>query len=112
MKKFLFQRILCLVLAGLILLPAAAARAESPSEIRVLLRRLNLTDRADLTLTGRYLARSADGKELLNQIVNVFPCPVSFRGLTASSGTVEMAYAYADGQQGHLMRQLAFTPEN
>ncbi len=65
MKKFLFQRILCLVLAGLILLPAAAARAESPSEIRVLLRRLNLTDRADMTLSGRYLVRSASGAEWL-----------------------------------------------
>ena len=52
------------------------------------------------------------GKELLNQIVNAFPVPLSFRGLEASSGTVEMAYGYADGQQGHIMRQLAFTPEN
>ena len=56
--------LLCLLLAcGL--LPAAAAKGESPSGIRVHLRRLNLEDRVDLTLTGRYLARSASGAELL-----------------------------------------------
>ena len=61
MKKFL-----CLLLACLLLLPAVfSAEGESPSAIRVLLRRLYLTDRADLTLSGRFLVRSADGKELL-----------------------------------------------
>ena len=61
MKKWL-----CLLLACLLLLPAACpARGESPAEIRVQLRRLYLTDRTDLTLTGRYLVRSAAGTELL-----------------------------------------------
>ena len=68
MKKRLLKKCLCLLLACLVLLPAAPrAGAEAPSGIRVLLRRLNLTDRADLTLTGRYLARSASGGDLLLQ---------------------------------------------
>ena len=66
MKTSLFKKILCLLLAFLILLPAAAAAKDgSPSDVRVLLRRLNLADRTDLTLSGRYLARSASGAELL-----------------------------------------------
>ena len=60
MKKFL-----CLLLACLILLPAGGAKGDSPAEIRVLLRRLYLAGRTDLTLTGRYLVRSASGNELL-----------------------------------------------
>ena len=68
MKNRLLTKCLCLLLACLVLLPAAPrAGAEAPSGIRVLLRRLNLTDRADLTLTGRYLARSASGGDLLLQ---------------------------------------------
>ena len=56
----------CLLLACLLLLPAASpAKGETPADIRVLLRRLYLTDRADLTLAGRYLVRSASGAELL-----------------------------------------------
>ena len=61
MKKWI-----CLLLACLLLLPAASyAAEETPSAVRVLLRRLYLTDRADLTLTGRYLVRSAGDTELL-----------------------------------------------
>ena len=44
---------------------AAGARNASDSEIRVLLTRLNLTDEAWMTLEGRYLARCADGTEVL-----------------------------------------------
>ena len=66
MKTSLFKKILCLLLAFLILLPAAAAAKDgSPSDVRVLLRRLNLADHTALTLSGRYLARSASGTELL-----------------------------------------------
>ena len=62
----MIKRILCLLLACLLLLPAGSfAGGENPSEIRVLLRRLYLADRADLTLSGRYLARSETGTELL-----------------------------------------------
>ena len=62
----MIKRILCLLLACLLLLPAGSfAKGENPSEIRVLLRRLYLADRADLTLSGRYLARSETGTELL-----------------------------------------------
>ena len=62
----MIKRILCLLLACLLLLPADSfASGENPSEIRVLLRRLYLADRADLTLSGRYLARSETGTELL-----------------------------------------------
>ena len=60
------KRIVCLLLAALLLLPGvSAAKEEKTSSIRVLLRRLYLSDRADLTLTGRYLAKSASGTELL-----------------------------------------------
>ena len=60
------KKLLCLLLACLLLVPAvSSAKGESPSDIRVLLRRLYLADRADLTLSGRYLARSESGTELL-----------------------------------------------
>ena len=55
---------LCLALA----LPQAglaAGKKAADSEIRVLLTRLNLTDEAWMTLEGRYLARCADGTEVL-----------------------------------------------
>ena len=58
------KKLLCLLLV-LILLPAAACAKDNASDIRVLLRRLNLTDRADMTLSGRWLVRSASGMELL-----------------------------------------------
>ena len=62
----ILRSLLCLLLACC-LLPAAALAAKegNPSAVRVLLRRLNLSDRADLSLTGRYLARSAAGAEML-----------------------------------------------
>ncbi len=60
------KKMLCLLLACLLLLPSAApARGENTADIRVLLRRLNLTDRVDLVLSGRYLVRSDSGAELL-----------------------------------------------
>ena len=60
------KKLLCLLLACLLLVPAASgATGESPSDVRVLLRRLNLADRTDLTLSGRYLVRSESGSELL-----------------------------------------------
>ena len=65
-KRIMMKKWICLLLACLLLLPAASyAAEETPSAVRVLLRRLYLTDRADLTLTGRYLVRSAGGTELL-----------------------------------------------
>ena len=60
MKKWL-----CLLLACVLLLPVVSLATEDSSSVRVLLRRLNLSGRADLTLTGRYLARSDSGTELL-----------------------------------------------
>ena len=50
-------RLLALLLC-LLLVPGAACGAKSaaPAEIRVCLRRLNLTDQVWMTLTGRYLA--------------------------------------------------------
>ena len=76
MKKRLCLRLLALVLC-LLLLPFSAlgAKGDSPSDIRVCLRRLNLTDQVWITLTGRYLARAAGGSELLlpeNEEVSVF----------------------------------------
>ena len=64
------HRILLLLLCLSLLMPQASLAAKSKksssgSEIRVLLSRLNLTDEAWMTLEGRYLARCADGKEVL-----------------------------------------------
>ena len=69
-------RLLALLLC-LLLVPGAACGAKSaaPAEIRVCLRRLNITDQVWMTLTGRYLARAAGGSELLlpeNEEVSVF----------------------------------------
>jgi len=62
------RRILLLLCLAL-LLPqvsfAAGSKKSSDNEIRVLLTRLNLTDEAWMTLEGRYLARCADGSEVL-----------------------------------------------
>ena len=55
--------LLCLALLPLSF--GLAAKESSPSQIRVRLQRLNLTDQAWLTLEGRYLARCANGTELL-----------------------------------------------
>ena len=62
------RRILLLLLCLALLLPQAslaASRKTSEADIRVLLTRLNLTDEAWMTLEGRYLARCADGTEVL-----------------------------------------------
>ena len=62
----MMKKIICLLLVCILLAPAASfAKGEKASDIRVLLRRLYLTDRADLTLFGRYLARAESGSELL-----------------------------------------------
>ena len=62
MTKRLVQ-LLCLLLCFLLLpLPARAASAkEAAPNVRVLLRRLELTDRADLVLDGEYTA-AVDGE--------------------------------------------------
>ena len=72
MKRILQCRhlltVLLLLLCLSLLAPAAYAAKKttiSPSEIRVRLQRLNLTDAVWMTLEGRYLARCEDGAELL-----------------------------------------------
>ena len=92
---------LCLLLACSLLLPAAAAGRESPSGIRVQLRRLNLEDRADLTLTGRYLARSASGAELLLSDRSKVTVRLENGQLVLFSGGVSMAM----GAKLSLLRQ-------
>ena len=66
-KPSLLRRIIPLVLCLLLLLPQASSAPKngSPSDIRVRLQRLNLTDQAWLTLEGRYLARCSGGTEVL-----------------------------------------------
>ncbi|MGN0763676.1 MAG: SpoIID/LytB domain-containing protein, partial [Aristaeellaceae bacterium] len=61
MKRFL--RLLCALLC-LALLPFPALGEDSAPSVRVLLRRLNLTDRADLTLDGVYTA-ATDGAAIM-----------------------------------------------
>lgn len=65
MKKWLCLLLACFLTVSLLLPAASFAADKDPGDVRVLLRRLNLTDRADLTLTGYYLVRSASGAELL-----------------------------------------------
>ena len=62
----LLQTVFLLLLCLALVLPSAlAAKTPDRAEIRVSLRRLNLTDAVWMTLEGRYLARCADGTELL-----------------------------------------------
>ena len=64
----LFFRIITLLLCA-VLLPqaslAAGTKKNPEADIRVLLTRLNLADEAWMTLEGRYLARCADGSEVM-----------------------------------------------
>ena len=61
------RTVLLLLLCLALLTPTAfaAKEASSPSEIRVCLQRLSLTDAVWMTLEGRYLVRCGDGTELL-----------------------------------------------
>ena len=62
----LLQTVLLLLLClALILSSALAAKSPDRTDIRVSLRRLNLTEAVWMTLEGRYLARYAEGTELL-----------------------------------------------
>ena len=67
-KPSALRRILLLLLCLALMLPRASLAAgskASDNEIRVLLTRLNLKDEAWMTLEGRYLARTANGSEVL-----------------------------------------------
>ena len=68
-RRSAVRRILLLLLCIALALPqaalAAGSKKSSDNEIRVLLTRLNLTDEAWMTLEGRYLARGANGSEVL-----------------------------------------------
>ena len=57
------RRVLCLLLCVMLLAPCCAAGESPMPEVRVLLRRLALTDRADLTVSGTYEA-VCDGTEV------------------------------------------------
>ena len=62
----LLRTALLLLLCIVLILPSAlAAKKPDRADIRVSLRRLNLTDTVWMTLEGRYLARCAEGAELL-----------------------------------------------
>ena len=65
----LLLRATALFLCAILLIPqvsfAAKAQNNTVSDVRVLLTRLNLADEAWMTLEGRYLARGADGMEVL-----------------------------------------------
>ena len=69
LKSSVFRRAALLLLCMTLVLPqtvcAAGGKNNTVSGIRVLLTRLNLTNEAWMTLEGRYLARSADGQEIL-----------------------------------------------
>ena len=68
-KRSVPRQVLLLLLCLALLVPqasfAAGSKKSSGNEIRVLLTRLNLKSEAWMTLEGRYLARCADGSEVL-----------------------------------------------
>ena len=66
-RHILLQIITLLLCAALLPQVSLAAGSKNPpeSDIRVLLTRLNLADEAWMTLEGRYLARCADGTEVM-----------------------------------------------
>ena len=66
-RHILLQIITLLLCAALLPQVSLAAGSKNPpeSDIRVLLTRLNLADEAWMTLDGRYLARCADGTEVM-----------------------------------------------
>ncbi len=96
-RSILFIVLILLLACGL----PQTAGGESPSGIRVHLRRLNLEDRADLTLTGRYLARSASGAELLLSDQSKVTVRLEKGQLILFSGGISMAM----GSKLSLLRQ-------
>ena len=59
------RKLLCLLFILLLMPVSAGTAAEQVPSVRVLLSRLALTDRADLTLEGTYAAHTAAGTEIL-----------------------------------------------
>lgn len=93
--------LLCLTLLPVSLLTetASAQSGEAPApDVRVLLRRLNLTDRADLVLDGVYTA-AVDGKVLLS-----FPQGAK---VTVQIREGEL-YLFYQGMSLHLGREITF----
>ena len=96
------KRTVCLLLACFLLLPAAVpARGEQTADIRVLLRRLYLTDRADLTLSGRYRVRSERGTDLLLADGAKVTVRLENRQLVLFSGSVSVVL----GEECSFLRQ-------
>ena len=102
------QRILLLLLCIALALPlsalAAGSKKSSDNEIRVLLTRLNLTDEAWMTLEGRYLARGANGTEVLlpaGAQVSVFlrngQLALFYNGLSVNAGKELQLLRQQDG---------------
>jgi len=100
-------RLLPLLLVLLLLVPlvSSAAGSTAPSDIRVNLRRLYLTDQAWLTLEGRYLVRCASGTELLlpsSAAVTVFlrggRLVLFYNGLSLSAGKALTFLRQQDGE--------------
>ena len=97
MKKRLVQ-LLSLFLC-LLFLPLAASAAEAPGpSVRVLLRRLNLTDRADLILDGAYTAKVG------GQVVMSFPRKAEVT-ITIRSGEL---YLFYEGMAQRLGGEVTF----
>ena len=97
MKKRLVS-LLCLLLCALFL-PVAADAAEAPCpNVRVLLRRLELTDRADLILDGAYTAK-VGGKVLMS-----FPQKAE---VTVAIRSGEL-YLFYEGMTQHLGGEVIF----
>ena len=102
------RRILLLLLCIALALPlsalAAGSKKSSDNEIRVLLTRLALADEAWMTLEGRYLAKGANGTEVLlpaGAQVSVFlrngQLALFFDGLSVNAGTELQLLRQQDG---------------
>ena len=96
MKKRLVS-LICLLMCVL-LLPLTASAEEAAPNVRVLLRRLGLTDRADLILDGVYTA-SVDGKVVMS-------FPMNAEVTVASRG--EALYLFYEGLTMYLGDEVTF----
>ena len=107
-RRSAVRRILLLLLCIALALPqaalAAGSKKSSDNEIRVLLTRLNLTDEAWMTLEGRYLARGANGSEVLlpaGAQITVFlrngQLALFYNGLSVNTGTGLQLLRQQDG---------------
>ena len=117
-RHILLQIITLLLCAALLPQVSLAAGSKNPpeSDIRVLLTRLNLADEAWMTLEGRYLARCADGTEVMlpagaqiTVLLRRNKLILFYDGLSLSAGQELTLLRRQDGDVEPDLRQGAFS---